>query len=119
MGVVLLSELGKGIDGAFGHLGWTACSPPGCWMADAMGGWRRRGVSHCGDRGGFALRLVDIGLLFTFGLGDGGLPLAGGNIDLLLAAAFGRGDQRASRSAVIWACMDRRISAGGVRSLIS
>ena len=53
------------------------------------------GLGHGLDGFGFALGLVDDGLLFTFRAGDEGLALAGGDVDLLLAAALGGGDQRA------------------------
>jgi len=40
------------------------------------------------------LGFVDGGLLFAFRAGNEGLALAGGDVDLLLAAAFGCSDQR-------------------------
>jgi hypothetical protein len=58
------------------------------------------------------LRLVDLGLLLALGAGDEGLALAGGDVDLLLAPALDAAiSARFSRSAVICACIECRISA--------
>lgn len=63
------------------------------------GGNAAKGLGRCrgkGERGGrLAFGLVDLGLLFTLGLGDGGLAGAGGEVDLLELAAFGCGDDGA------------------------
>jgi hypothetical protein len=70
---------------------------------------------------GLALRLVDLGLLLALGAGDEGLALAGGDVDLLLAPAFGGGDQRAllALGGDLRLHRVQDLGLGGVRSLIS
>ena len=46
------------------------------------------GLCDCKNRLGVSLGLVDHGLLFAFGAGDKRFALAGGDVDLLLSAAF-------------------------------
>jgi hypothetical protein len=53
------------------------------------------GFGHRQNGGRLALGVVDGGLFFTLGTGNEGFTFAGGNIDLLLATALGRGNQRA------------------------
>lgn len=92
-------HLAVGIHGFFSNLELYGLLSP--WLADggshAFNGLCG-GLGHGLDGFGFALGLVDDGLLFTFRAGDEGLALAGGDVDLLLAAALGGGDQRASRA---------------------
>ena len=64
-------------------------------LADRLGG----GFGHRDDRRGLALRVVDLGLLLALGARDGGLALAGGDVDLLLACGpRRRRSARASRA---------------------
>ena len=94
--VVGLREIAERVDVLLGDAQVHRLQPAG--RLDRVGDLPdrlRRGFRAGEDRRGLALRVVDLGLLLAFGLRDRRLARTDGDVDLLLAAPFGRRDHRA------------------------